>query len=74
MILNEISLCTERVPTPIFFVHISLLSYKPVKVYRNDMDHPVHNTALEILSFPFLKGASKMHYYAPTMHIQIEIW
>ena len=38
---NEISGYTENKSTAIFFVHALFLSYKPVKVYRIDMDHPV---------------------------------
>ena len=70
MILNEISLCTERVPTPIFFVHISLLSYKPVKVYRNDMDHPVFTrVTLKITkNFRFNSAIGKSFFVAPRMH------
>ena len=41
LLSNEISRCTDNKSTTIFFIHALLLSYKPVKVYRNDMDHPV---------------------------------
>ena len=32
---------SECIPTITFFIHTLLLSHKPVKVYRNDMDHLV---------------------------------
>ena len=41
LVLDEMSLYTENKSTTIFFIHALLLSYKLVKVYRNDMDHPV---------------------------------
>ena len=42
LVSNEKSGYTENISTIIFLIHISLLSYQPVKVYRIDMDHPVN--------------------------------
>ena len=44
MLPNEMSGYTEGIYTLIVFMLLSFLSYEPVKVYRNNMDHPVlHN-------------------------------
>ena len=48
LLSNEKSGYTENISTIIFFIHILLLSYEPVKVYRIDMEHPV-NVSLLIL-------------------------
>ena len=42
---------TENISTTIFFIRVLFLSYELVKVYRNNMDHPV---SLDILMIFFL--------------------
>ena len=42
LVSNEMSGYTENNSTTIFIVHELFLSYKLFKVYRNNMDHPVH--------------------------------
>ena len=41
MLPNEMAGYTENKSTLIFIILILFLSYKSVKVYRNNMDHPV---------------------------------
>ena len=43
LVLDEMSLCTENIPTTIFFVHILFLSYEPDNIWMNNMDHEMRN-------------------------------
>ena len=41
LLSNEMPWYTENISTTIFFIRVLFLSYELVKVYRNNMDHPV---------------------------------
>ena len=51
MLPNEMSGYTEGIYTFIVSMLLLFLSYKPVKVYRNNMDHPVQCTYIELIIF-----------------------
>ena len=61
LLSNEMSGYTENISTIIFFMHILLLSYEPVKVYRIDLDHPVLSTEINYMKY-LLKPKTFLNY------------
>ena len=45
---NEMPWYTEHISTTIFFICVLFLSYQPVKVSRNNMDHPVYRVVFDV--------------------------
>ena len=63
LLSNEISGCTEHKSTRIFFVNALLLPYKPIKIYRIDidMDHPVQGVLWQNDIFKLAVKGTKMN-------------
>ena len=74
------SLCTQHIPTSVFFIHILFVSYEPDNIWTNNTEHPVGATEkltdpmifsssciLEIRVYQFVKSL-KVYVFRPDSH------